>query len=209
MHKVFPMGGFVLVGGQSQRMGRDKALLELQGQPLFLRTVELLRPHVAEVTLLGPPARYARFGIAVLPDRYPGRGPLAALCTGLESSPYEWNVFLACDLPFLEPRFLDFLLGLALGSDFEAVVPQPDAGWQPLCAAYHRRCLPVMQQSLERANAGIVDALPSLRVDALGPDTLGEFSTCLQMFKNVNTPEEWEEVQRELRAAAPAAKTSD
>ncbi len=86
MPKVLPAGGFVLVGGKSQRMGRDKALLEVKGQPLLLRTVELLRPYVAEVTLLGAPTRNAHFSIPVLPDRYRGRGPLAALCTALECS---------------------------------------------------------------------------------------------------------------------------
>ena len=82
MLKTFPVGGFVLVGGQSQRMGLDKSLLRLEGRPLFLRAVELLRPHVAEVTLLGPPARYARFGINALPDRRPGRGPLGGIVHG-------------------------------------------------------------------------------------------------------------------------------
>lgn len=58
-------------------MGKDKALLELRGEPLLLRTVRLLRTCVAEVALLGPPERYAGFGIPVYPDRIPGRGPLA------------------------------------------------------------------------------------------------------------------------------------
>lgn len=198
MPKVLPAGGFVLVGGKSQRMGRDKALLEVKGQPLLLRTVELLRPYVAEVTLLGAPTRYAHFSIPVLPDRYRGRGPLAALCTALECSTYEWNVFLACDLPFLEGRFLEFLVKRALAGNVEAVIPKTTDGWQPLCAAYHRHCLPTMKQALEQANAGIVDALTNLHVDALAADKLAQFAFDERMFKNVNTAKDWEVVQREL-----------
>lgn len=198
IEKVFPVGGFVLVGGQSQRMGRDKALLELRGKPLFLRTVELLRPHVAEVKLLGPPDRYAHFGIPVLPDRFSGRGPLAALCTGLENSPYEWNVFVACDLPFLEGRFLEFLLRQAFACSLEAVVPQTAQGWQPLCAAYHRHCLPTMKEAIEETDAGIVDVLTTLRVEVLGPEALAGFAFIERMFKNVNTEKDWKAVQREL-----------
>lgn len=198
----FPVGGFVLVGGQSRRMGRDKALLELHGKPLFLRAVELLRPRVAQVTLLGPPARYSGFGIPVVAERRPGRGPLAALCAGLESSSYQWDVFLACDLPFLEGRFLEFLLQRAMEGGAEAVVPRTADGWQPLCAAYHRSCLARMQKSLARARAGIVEVLESLRVDCLGADKLAQDGFSPRMFKNVNTAADWEEVQREFSALA-------
>ena len=189
-HQVLPVGGFVLVGGQSQRMGRDKALLELHDQPLVLQLVDLLRPHVAEVTLLGRPERYAHLGLPVLPDRWPSRGPLTALCTGLESSPYAWNVLLACDLPLLEARFLEFLVRRALTGSADAVVPHTAGGWQPLCAAYHRRCLPPMQQALEDCHAGIVDALKTLDTDRVTSDQLAELGFCEQIFKNMNTPED-------------------
>lgn len=176
-------------------MGRDKALLELCGKPLFLHMVELLRPHVAEVVLLGPTEQFAHFGIPILPDRSPGSGPLAALCTGLESTAYEWNVFLACDLPFVEGRFLDFLLGRALAGSAEAVIPRTADGWQPLCAAYHRCCLPVILQASEEC-AGIVDVLTGLRIDVLGSNELTQFGFSGRTFKNVNTPEDWEEIKR-------------
>lgn len=199
MQKVFPAGGFVLVGGKSQRMGQDKALLELQGKPLLLRTVELLRPHVAQVTLLGPAEPYARFGVPVLPDRRPGGGPLAALCTALESSGYEWNVFLACDLPLLEEHFVEFLLERSFQGEAEAVVPETSDGWQPLCAAYRRRCLPPMQQALAEGTAGIVDILGALRVYALRLAELAEYGFSEETFKNVNTREDWEAVQRTVQ----------
>lgn len=196
IRKIFPAGGFVLVGGRSERMGRDKALLEVGGKPLLLRTVGLLRTCVVEVALLGPPERYAGFGIPVYPDRIPGRGPLAALCTGLETSPYEWNAFLACDLPFLEGRFVRKLLERALAAHSDAVVPRTQEGWQPLCAAYHRRCLPVFHQALRRPTVGIVDLLPRLRVDAFGEEEMMQLGFQGRMFENVNTLEQWAEAQR-------------
>ena len=198
MPEAISVSGFVLVGGRSRRMGQDKALLPFQGRPLFHHAVELLRPHAAQVTLLGPPARYGDFGIPVLPDRRPGRGPLEALCTGLENSPCEWNIFLACDLPFLEGRFVQFLIERALASEAQAVVPRTADGWQPLCAAYQRCCLPVMQQGLEEEPAGIVNRLAQLHVQVLAPDQLLPFGFSPRMFKNINTAEDWELVQREL-----------
>src|SRR3990172_4918807 len=81
--------GFVLVGGQSRRMGCDKALLEIEGAPLCLRIASLLQPYVKTVTLLGPPARYSGFGLPVLADQQPGQGPLGALYTALKYSPFD------------------------------------------------------------------------------------------------------------------------
>ena len=86
----------------------------------------------------------------------------------------------------------------ALAGNVEAVIPKTTDGWQPLCAAYHRHCLPTMKQALEQANAGIVDALTNLHVDAPAADKLAQFAFDEGMFKNVNTAKDWEVVQREL-----------
>lgn len=179
-------------------MGREKALLELKGQPLASRAAELLRSHVAEVTLLGPPERFGHLGVRVRADRHPGCGPLEALSTALESSPYEWNVFLACDLPFLEGKFLEALAHRALVARAQAVVPRTADGWQPLCAAYRRSCAPAMEQALAQDSAGIVEVLPALQVDVIDGEELEQLGLSERIFRNINTPAEWEAAQREL-----------
>ena len=193
-----PVGGFVLVGGESRRMGRPKGLLELQGRPLALRAAETLRLYVAEVTLLGPPEQFGHLGVRVLADRRPGRGPLEALCAALVNSPYAWNLFLACDLPFLEGKFLEALVRRALAGRAQAVVPRTADGWQPLCAAYHRNCVPVMEQALARDSTGIVEVLPALKVDAIASEELALLGFSERVFRNINTPADWETAQREL-----------
>src|SRR3989338_4233667 len=194
----FPVGGFVLVGGESRRMGRAKALLELNSVPLALRAAQLLQPHVAAVALLGPPERFAHLGVRVLADRRPGRGPLEALCAALASSPCEWNLFLACDLPFLEGEFLGALVRRALAGRAQAVVPRTADGWQPLCGAYRRECVPAMEQALARGSAGIVEVLPALQVDAIEGEELARLGFSERLFRNLNTPADWETAQREL-----------
>lgn len=130
------VNGFVLAGGRSQRMGCDKASLKLNGQPLLLRAVNLLKAHLGSVAVLGPRGRYESLGVPVLPDRWPGQGPLGALLTGLESSANGWNIFLACDLPLLNGQFIELLLRSTLAVKLDAVVPRTNEGWHPLCAAY-------------------------------------------------------------------------
>jgi molybdenum cofactor guanylyltransferase len=73
------IAAFVLAGGASRRMGRDKALLKLDGVPMIVRMARLAGPHVASVTVIGPPKRYASLGLCVVPDRWPGVGPLGGL----------------------------------------------------------------------------------------------------------------------------------
>lgn len=191
--------GFVLTGGHSRRMGQDKALLLLGGQPLVLRMVSQLRPLVAEVMLVGAPERYAHFGIPTLSDRLSGAGPLAGLTTALAASSHDWNLVVACDLPYLESAFLEHLLVQARGGDrLDAVVPQVGGLWHPLCAAYHRRCLPAFEQALAAGERKVTHAFDRLRLHTVAEEELGRFAFSARMFKNMNTPEDYEEARRLL-----------
>src|SRR5581483_11339470 len=197
--QIISAGGFVLVGGASRRMGQDKALLPLNGRPLLHRTIRLLRPSVAEVALIGPTARYAGFGVPVIEDAVPRRGPLSALCAGLKRTAHPWNLFLACDLPLLEEGFLRFLVQEAFASSAQAVVPRTSDGWQPLCAAYRRECLPEMERLLSERDAGIVEALEMLQVEALTPERIRQAGFSERIFRNINTPADWEEIRSAWR----------
>ena len=200
--------GFVLTGGRSSRMGRDKALLELAGRPLALRTVDTLRPLVDQVVLVGAPERCAHLGLPVLADRVAGKGPLAGMVTALAATAHEWNLVLACDLPYMETRALQVLLHLAATTpEVDAIVPRMEEGWprlrrgwQPLCAAYHRRCLAAFERVLDSDHPKIARAFDDLRVLELSSAELERFALSARMFKNMNTPEDYEEVRRTLEA---------
>lgn len=195
-------GGFVLTGGHSRRMGSDKALLKLGGQPLVLRTVERLRPVVAEVVLVGAPERYGHLGLPVLADREANRGPLAGLVTALAATEHDWNLVLACDLPYLETRFLEFLLEQAEAENADAVVPHTQGRWQPLCAAYHRRCLPAFERILNEGSSKVALAFEQMRVRALTLEELQRFAFEERILKNMNTREDCAEAQRLLGGQA-------
>ena len=120
-------------------MGQDNGLMRLGNHPLVLRAAETLLPIVHTVTFLAPPDRYGNLGFPVIADLWPDQGPLSALYTGLISSDAEWNLFLACDLPRISPRFTEFLAQRVRATRSDAVVPRTQDGWQPLCAAYHAR----------------------------------------------------------------------
>ena len=177
-------------------MGRDKALLELGGQPLVMRMVEMLRGVAAEVSLVGSPERYAHLRLPVLGDAVAGRGPVGGIAAALRATESDWNLMVACDLPHLETRFLEFLLKLALDdADSDAVVPQLGGRWEPLCAAYHRRALPAFERVLAGEDYRIARAFESLRVRAVSEEELNRFAFSGRMFKNMNSPEEYAEAK--------------
>jgi molybdopterin-guanine dinucleotide biosynthesis protein A len=194
------VGGLVLAGGQSRRMGCDKALLKVDGQTLLLRAINLLRPYAGSVAILGPPGRYESLGVPVIPDRWPGQGPLAALLTGLERSANDWNVFLACDLPLLNAQFIELLLRSIQRDNFDAVVPRTSSGWHPLCAAYRRTCAAQMRKSLDAGRPAIVDLLPDLQVDIITEERLTKAEIDEEILLNVNSPKDWQRVLSRMRA---------
>jgi len=176
---------YVLVGGRSSRMGRDKALLPLQGRTL----VELVVAQAAAVTgniiLVGETSRYANLGYPVIEDIFPGLGPLSGMHAALTHSRSDWNLILACDLPQISADFLVQLMARAEISQAAAIIPVgPDAVPQPLCAAYRRECAAAIAPALENRVSKITEALATLKIDFWPVP----HSHC---FRNLNTPEEW------------------
>jgi molybdopterin-guanine dinucleotide biosynthesis protein A len=185
------MNGYVLAGGKSSRMGRDKGMLRLGDQPLVLLAVETLKPMVEKVTLLGPPERYGQLGVPVVADLWPDQGPLAALCTGLIHSDSDWNLFLACDLPRVSAKFIELLGKRVRATPSDAVVPRTRDGWQPLCGAYHRRCRAAFERAIHQRHLSVVKLLDEIHPEAITAEDLAQAGIDEDQFVNVNTPEEW------------------
>lgn len=187
--------GFVLVGGESSRMGRDKALLPLSGRTLVESVAESVTQAAGSVTLVGHPERYPHLPYPAISDIEAQSGPLAGLVSALRHSGAPWNLVVACDMPALHSDLLARLLDAAEArDDHDAVIPQnPEGGWEPLCAVYHQRCLSVLIEALEARRLKLRTALSPLRVTLL-PFPAGDW------FRNANTPLDWE---RHLASLTP------
>src|SRR3974377_2140775 len=103
---------FVLAGGKSSRMGRDKAFLVFRGQTLLERALQSLRAVTSKVYVVGAREKFCSFG-PVVEDVYPDRGPLAGIHAALSTSDTELNLVLAVDMPLIEPALLVFLVEAA------------------------------------------------------------------------------------------------
>jgi molybdopterin-guanine dinucleotide biosynthesis protein A len=195
--------GFILAGGASSRMGRDKALLEVGDLPMLVRTARLLEPLVVSVTVIGPPESYAPLGLRVVPDDEPGLGPLGGLATALRISESECNLVVGCDLPYLPGAWLDWLLARAVESRGDAVVPESARGLEPLCAVYRARCAGTIRAAISRGERKLTDAVSALRIDKVSQAEWGRFSPAGRLFTNMNTPEDYAEARARLEGNPP------
>ncbi len=153
----------VMAGGQSRRMGRDKTLLRVGGKPMVQRVIERVGPLVSQVLVsANDPAKFAFLGLEVVPDREPGHGPLMGLVSTLPRSRYDLNLVLSCDVPGIPPVVLRELLRIARGGA-DVVVPVTAEGfYEPLCAVYRKRAVPVLEGLLAGGMRSVHKALHHL-----------------------------------------------
>jgi molybdopterin-guanine dinucleotide biosynthesis protein A len=182
--------GYVLVGGNSSRMGRDKALLPSHGRTLAELVAGIVSAAAGPTALVGGARRIASAEFAFIPDLYPGEGPLGGILTALESSTADWNLIVACDMPGLQVDFLRSLLDAAGHCEADALVPVgPNGRLEPLCAVYHRNSRQGLSTAFARGVRKIAAALEEVRRVTW---TVSEVSC----FQNVNTPEDWAAYER-------------
>jgi molybdopterin-guanine dinucleotide biosynthesis protein A len=180
--------GFVLAGGRSFRMGQDKALLQFQGATMISHVARAVREAAGSVVLVGNPERYGFLGYPVIRDRLPNRGPLGGIYTALRASTTDWNLVVACDMPGISAPVLTALLDRAAQSSRRCVTATGNNGEpEPLCAVYHRGCLPALAGALRDKRFKMKDLVRELDAEAqvVEPGALA----------NVNTPAEWKEFE--------------
>ena len=192
MSDVDDVTAFVLAGGKSTRMGKDKAFLEFKGRILLARALELAAGSGREVRIVGSPAKFAAFG-KVIEDIYRDHGPLAGIHAALKSSSTELNLMLAVDLPFVQPDFLKYLISAARATNALATVPRTEDGLQPLCAVYRREFAKVAEQSLAQGKNKIDALFAEVETRTVEPEELSRAGFSGKMFRNLNTPEEFDE----------------
>ena len=183
MNSLPPASGFLLAGGRSSRMGTNKALLPFRGTKLLVqRGLQKLSRVCAEVAIAGGVPELAPYG-RIIPDEFPGQGPLGGIVSALEQSRTEWNLFLAVDMPVLPVAALRTLLS-GTSEGVLVILPQTGEQVQPLCGLYSRDALPTLRRELLLGNRRVRQA-----VEATG--SFRYWPAPLAWFANVNTPEEF------------------
>ena len=198
------VAAFILAGGASSRMGRDKGLLDFGGVPLIVHSARVIEPLVACVTVIGPPRRYAAMGLRAIPDQDASgrgskrirRGPLAGISTALAATRLPWNLIVACDLPYLSEAWLEWLLSRAIRSRGQVVIPRTVRGLEPLAAVYRRECGAPIAAALARGARKVTDVIEELHMDVAYQREWRRLDPRALVLKNMNTPEDYDEARK-------------
>ncbi len=179
----------ILAGGQSRRMGVNKALLGVGGQPLISIVIDRILPLTDQILISSNDSfSYEFLKYPVVPDYYQGCGPLGGFHAAMQRKICALYVVLACDLPNLQTSILRNLITLAEG--YDAAIPRTRDGLaHPLCAVYRRTCLPSVEKALIRGTNKVIETFldGQLSIRWVGPEE-GQFSD--KDLANINTPED-------------------
>ena len=175
------MTGFVLAGGKSTRMGRDKALLDWNGRTLLDHMTNLLCDITEQVWVVGRNQ---------LPDRLPGLGPLSGIATALEATSTDANLIIAVDLPHLTKDFLKYLRSRTENSSYPLVACKIESAF-PLCLGICRPMLPEIQRRLQARQLSVRGLIEAGHTEIIPQSQLKEAGFAPPMFHNINTPEDY------------------
>ncbi len=176
------VAGFVLVGGRSSRMGRDKARLPVESRLLVEAVADKMSGVAESVALIGEADRYCDLSLDRFDDLRPCLGPLAGIETALNLARGELNLIVACDMPDLDSQWLRQLVAHAAENSSRCVISRDATGViHPLCGVWHARCSIPVRAALDHQRLRVF-GIEELNADVLSMN---------RRLLNINTPAEW------------------
>ncbi|HEY3308242.1 MAG TPA: molybdenum cofactor guanylyltransferase [Desulfuromonadaceae bacterium] len=179
--------GVILAGGQSSRMGSNKALLPYRGG----RFIEAIHRQLTElfdevILVTNSPEQYLFLHCRKTPDLFPGMGALAGLHSGLQHATNPYIFAVACDMPYLNNTLIRRLVRLR--SSAAVVIPEGEGGLEPLHAVYGKQCLTSMEQALTSGRKRIISFFPEVSVCRFPHQEVAVIDPTFDSFRNINTP---------------------
>jgi molybdopterin-guanine dinucleotide biosynthesis protein A len=215
MNQLPALTAVILAGGQSRRMGVDKALLRLPsgGPTLIERVVTAARAVADDVVVVAEDAgRLPAMAVRTVPDAIAQAGPLAGLVAGFAAARHANVLALACDLPYLSVPLLRWMVRLP--RTWDALVPylpngDGKAGWEPLHAVYTHACRAPMRVALDRGDRQVTAFFPAIHVRRLVAEEMRPFDPTGHSTVSVNTPQAWAKAVRWLANQSDAILRTD
>jgi FdhD protein len=189
------IAGVILAGGESSRMGRNKALMEVNGERMVETAYRRMAELFDEVLLVtNTPEIYDFIPCRKIADIYPGMGPLGGIHAALSSCSAARAFVTACDMPGLNPRLIRELSNMPGGVD--VVIPETPGGLEPLHAVYAKSCLAKMEAMLRAGERRILSFFDLAHVRLVPRGKIATLDPDYASFRNVNTPEDYQRISR-------------
>ncbi len=189
----------IQAGGQSIRMGQDKALMPFLGKPLIERVLDRVQ-HLGDETIItiNHPAGYRYLGLPLVPDEIPNRGALGGLYTALKVAEHPFVAVVACDMPFANADILEHAYQLLKEQPgIEAVIPGTEKGLEPLHAVYRRStCLPAVKAAINADQWRLISWHGDVNIHIIPPEEIRRIDPRGTTFRNINTPEAFRQAEK-------------
>ena len=214
--KTLPVTGVILAGGQSRRMGQNKALIQLGDNSLIEHVTHRMRLVSDELLLItNNPPEYVHLNVPMHGDIIPDTGALGGIYTGLTHASHDTVLCVGCDNPFLVPDLLTYLVSVL--DEYDAVMPYTYSrnkdikGTNPshrddriilqtLCTAYAKRCLPIIELMLQESELRVHALAERAHIQRVSPEVWQRFDPEGMSFFNINTPEDFERADSYMRS---------
>jgi molybdopterin-guanine dinucleotide biosynthesis protein A len=191
----------IQAGGDSSRMGRDKAILPFLGEPLIQRVIARVS-HLAEeiIVTTNNMDDYRFLGVSLVKDVIPGVGALGGLYTALRAASFPLVYVVACDLPFANADLLDACREILDDTGADAVIPSTEHGLEPLHAIYRKdRCLPAVEAAIKAGKRRMISWHVNADVHILSPQKTLYYDPHGVTFLNLNTPADFQQAEDKAR----------
>lgn len=200
--KKLEITGVLFAGGESKRMGQNKAFLEIGGKPLLERNLEVLDSICSEVLIsCREPEQYSGYGYQAVADQIKGKGPMGGMYSVLPVAKYDYVFVAACDMPFLNSEAIAYIYEQI--EDYKLVLPYVRDRLHPLHAFYHKKVFKVVEKRIKEDKLRLFDIADECRHKIVNISEEMEGSMLKEMieesFLNVNTPQEWELILQKIQ----------
>ena len=179
------LGGIVLAGGESSRMGTDKASMLFRSKPLIEYPLNLLKKYCNEILISCDKDKFPSYDFRKIPDEIHGKGPLSGIYSCLKASRKPRALVLGCDMPFVSVKFIKYLIYNSEGYDM--ALPFHSGHYEPLCGIYSRSLLPVIEELFFRGDFSPLSLIPLVKFTKLALSNSNSFYHP-KLFYNINSP---------------------
>lgn len=198
----------ILTGGKSSRMGRPKALLLFDGEPLVVHIVRTLEHLFADAVVVAAPGQeLPPLPATLVQDEVAYQGPVGGIYYGLRATNTTFGFVTSCDVPFLNLPLISYLISQI--SNFDVVVPYWDERFQPLHAVYRRSVVPFLEEQLKRGELRPISLYQKVRTHEIHEDEIRRFDPEGLSFLNMNTPEDYQAALRRWQEAHRSQELAD
>jgi molybdenum cofactor guanylyltransferase len=186
---------YILAGGKSSRMGTEKGLVSLQGQPFIEHIIRTLKNITRNISILSNNNLYNHLGFPVLEDIEKEKGPLGGIHTGLVNSNKEYNLFVSCDIPLINTQILNHLIA-GINHSNNTFIASHGSNKEPLCGIYSKKNTALINELLDKNELSVHKALEHLNAKYIDVSTAPFYNK--NIFYNINSKEELKKLEEEL-----------